>query len=69
MATWYRRYVKDQGGVVVLDRWERSVDICIAATCSVTGPALASGDYTWWVQTYNIAGYGPWKSATFKVSP
>ncbi len=43
--------------------------VCDATTCSVVSPTLTSGDHIWWVQTYNSAGYGPWKSATFKVSP
>ena len=66
MAIWYRLYVKGSGSVV-LDQWYQAVDICNATTCSVVGPNLTSGDYIWWVQTYNSAGYGPWKSATFKV--
>ncbi len=66
MATWYRLYVKGPGGVV-LDQWYQAANICNATTCSVSGPTLANGDHIWWVQTYNSAGYGPWKSATFKV--
>jgi hypothetical protein len=32
-------------------------------TCSVTGSALAAGSYnTWYVRTWNSAGYGPWSS-------
>jgi len=68
MVTWYRLYVKDAYGVVV-DKWYPSVDICNATTCSVVSPTLKRGDHTWWVQTYSGAGYGPWKGASFKVSP
>jgi serine protease len=68
MATWYRVYVKNDGGVV-WEYWIREAEACVGEDCSVKGPALANGAYTWWVQTYNIAGYGPWKSATFKISP
>ncbi len=68
MATWYRLYVKGPGGLV-LDQWYQASAICDATTCSVPSPALGSGDHVWWVQPYNSAGYGPWKSATFKVSP
>jgi hypothetical protein len=64
MATWYRLYVKGPSGVV-LDQWYQ----CHTATCSVVSPTLESGAHTWWVQTWNTAGYGPWKSATFTVSP
>jgi hypothetical protein len=68
MATSYRLYVKGPYGVI-LDKWYRAADICDTTTCSVVSPSLTSGDHIWWVQTYNSAGYGPWKSATFKVSP
>jgi serine protease len=68
-ATWYRVYVKSPTGAVVLDKWYQAAVVCSDGTCSVPGPNLASGDHIWWVQTYNYAGYGPWKSATFKVSP
>jgi hypothetical protein len=65
MATWYHLYVKGPNGVA-LDQWYQ----CNTATCSVVSPTtLANGDYIWWVQTYNAAGYGPWKSATFTVGP
>jgi len=66
-ATWYRMYVKGPYGLV-LDQWYRSRDVCFGAYCSVESPTtLASGDHTWWVQTYNSAGYGPWRSAIFRV--
>gem|GEM_PF-789037 len=67
MATSYRVYVKGPAGAV-LDRWVRAVDNCSGAACSLTdGPTLESGNYTWWVQTYNAAGYGPWIKGTFTV--
>ena len=70
MATWYRLYVKGPGGVVK-DHWYQAVGVCntITNVCSVVSPALESGFHTWWIQTYNAAGYGPWKSATFTVNP
>jgi len=38
-------------------------------TCSITGSALAAGSYTWYVQTYNSSGYGPWSSGmSFTIS-
>jgi hypothetical protein len=41
-----------------------------AGTCSYTpSTALASGSATWWIQTYNPAGYGAWSSGmAFYVS-
>jgi hypothetical protein len=68
MATWYRLYVKGPSGLVK-DQWYQTVAVCNTTTCSVPGPSLESGDHIWWIQTYNVAGYGPWKSATFKVNP
>ncbi|MBF0564046.1 MAG: hypothetical protein HQK89_02260 [Nitrospirae bacterium] len=33
------------------------------STCTVTpSTALASGSGTWWIQTWNATGYGPWSS-------
>jgi hypothetical protein len=68
MATWYRLYVRGPSGLVK-DQKVQAVNVCNSTTCSVASPTLESGDHIWWIQTYNVAGYGPWKSATFKVSP
>jgi hypothetical protein len=68
MATWYRLYVKGPNGVVK-DQWYQAATICASTDCSVpVSPALTNGSYTWWVQTYNMAGYGPWKKGTFTVA-
>jgi hypothetical protein len=41
-----------------------------SGTCSITGSALAAGSYTWYVQTWNSNGYGPWSSGMgFTVTP
>jgi hypothetical protein len=68
MAVWYHLYVKGPGGVVK-DQWYQAATICASSTCSVVSPSLEYGNHTWWIQTYSLAGYGPWKSATFKVIP
>jgi len=68
MATSYRLYVKGPSGMVK-DQWYRAADICGVTTCSVASPTLQLGDHTWWVQTYNLAGYGPWKMQSFTVGP
>jgi hypothetical protein len=68
MAVWYHLYIKGPNGPI-LDQWYQSVNACVGDTCSVVGPALGTGDHTWWVQGWNVAGYGPWKSANFRVSP
>ena len=62
-ATYYRLYVSGPGGVV-LDQWYQAVNICNATTCSVASPTLAGGAYSWYVQTYSPAGYGPWSNNT-----
>jgi hypothetical protein len=59
--------VKGPSGVV-LDQWFSSKDHCSGNYCSLVSPTtLENGDHTWWVQTYNSAGYGPWRSVHFKV--
>jgi hypothetical protein len=69
MATWYHVYVKGPSGVVQ-DTWHQAVNACLGDLCSADSlNTLTSGNYTWWVQTYNVLGYGPWKSSNFKISP
>src|SRR5574341_1036945 len=67
-ATWYYLWVKDPTGNVIKQWYDASV-ICSGATCSVTPSiAVTPGSTTWWVQTYNAAGYGPWSSGlTFSI--
>jgi hypothetical protein len=67
-ATWYRLYVSGPSGVVK-DQWYQASSVCNATTCSTPGPTLENGSHIWWIQTYNAAGYGPWMSATFTVTP
>jgi len=44
------------------------VNACPGNVCSVEMPTtLAPDKYTWWVQTYNVLGYGPWRKSTFNV--
>jgi hypothetical protein len=70
-ATWYRLYVNGPSGSAVIDQWYTTANAhCGAETCWVDSPkALGNGNYTWWIQTYNSGGYGPWSaSATFQVN-
>jgi hypothetical protein len=63
-ATWYDLWVQPGGGAPLLQQWYESSTVCGASTCTVS-PAIAlagSTAYTWWVQTYNGNGYGPWSS-------
>ncbi|MFZ5912456.1 MAG: C39 family peptidase [Chloroflexota bacterium] len=61
-ATYYYLWVNGPSGNVI-KQWYTASSICGVSTCSVTpGTALSGGDYTWWVQTWNPVGYGPWSS-------
>jgi hypothetical protein len=61
-ATWYYLWVSRPTGDPI-KIWYQSANVCSAGTCSVT-PAtpLTAGAHTWWVQTWNEAGYGPWSA-------
>jgi hypothetical protein len=61
--TWYYLYISGPSGKV-LDKWYEASAICSSGTCTVVAPVtLGGGAHTWWVQTYNSAGYGPWSSS------
>jgi hypothetical protein len=70
-ATWYYLWVDGPNGNVIKTWYTAEQANCNGSTCFVTpGTALSSGNYTWWIQTWNSAGFGPWSSAmTFTVSP
>ena len=69
-TSWYYLWVSKVNGdgslTTVHTKWYNSVPSCSGGTCSVTpaGVTLTSGDYRWWIQTYNDAGYGLWSSPT-----
>ncbi|MFZ5912453.1 MAG: M4 family metallopeptidase [Chloroflexota bacterium] len=69
-ATWYYLWVNNSSGTAVIKKWYDASSVCSDTTCSVTpDPILSIGNYTWWVQTWNSAGYGPWSSGlTFNVT-
>lgn len=59
-ATWYQLWVNTPSGNV-FNQWYEAADVCSGGTCSVTpGKVLGGGPHTWWVRTWNAAGYGPW---------
>lgn len=68
-ATWYYLWVNGPSGNVIKQWYDASL-ICSAGTCSATpNIVLAAGNFTWWIQTWNSAGYGPWSSGmSFTVS-
>lgn len=62
-ATWYHLWVNGPSGKV-FSQWYEASAVCGASTCSIT-PAheLGGGNHTWWVQSWNKAGHGPWSAA------
>lgn len=74
-ATWYYLWVSqvnsDGSLTTVHSKWYDTSLVCSSATCSVTpaGITLSTGNYRWWVQTWNGAGYGPWSSPTNFSTP
>jgi hypothetical protein len=70
-VTWYYLWVNDPSGNV-LKHWYTSAQAsCNGSSCSITPDiTLNGGAHTWWIQTWNNAGYGPWSTGmTFSVSP
>jgi bacillopeptidase F len=72
-ATWYHLWVNDATGNKI-NQWYPAADAGCpdgTGTCSVTpAKVLATGAASWWIRTYNAAGYGPWSSALpFTVGP
>ena len=67
-ASWYYLWVSrvnnDGSFTTVHSKWYESSAACSGATCSITpaGVTLTSGNYRWWIQTWNDGGYGPWST-------
>jgi hypothetical protein len=70
-ATWYYLWVNDPYGNIIKQWYTSAQANCNGTTCSITpDTTLSSGAHTWWIQTWNSAGYGPWStSMNFTVSP
>jgi len=49
-ATWYRLWI-ERNGVPYVDTWTQETS---------WRSVLLGGSYTWWIQTWNPSGYGPW---------
>ena len=71
-STWYYLWVDDSTGNKIQTWYTASQAGCAGGTgtCSVTpGTVLAKGAGTWWIQTWNDLGYGPWSAGmAFTVS-
>jgi len=62
-STDYYLWVDGPSGNVV-KQWYFSSAVCNLTTCSVTPlSTLAAGAHTWWIQTKNSEGVGPWSAA------
>ena len=64
-STWYYLWVNDSTGNRIKHWYTAAAAGCSSGTgtCSVTPTTvLNSGAGTWWIQTYNSSGYGPWSS-------
>lgn len=68
-VTWYYLWINHSTGNL-FNQWYRTDAICSGGTCSVTPPiTLNPGSHTWWVQTWNNTGYGPWSDGMAFNSP
>jgi hypothetical protein len=70
-STWYYLWVKDSTGTPIKTWYTASGAGCGGGSglCSITPTtALALGSCTWWIQTWNSDGNGPWSdSLSFTV--
>ena len=59
-ATWYYLKVNTPSDNVILE-WYKASNVCNGSICSaIPTTALSIGTYTWSVQTWSNAGFGPW---------
>ena len=70
-STWYYLWIEDDRGATI-DQWYTASDTrCPSGTgiCSVTPSTPVSEGATWWIQTWNSVGPGPWSQGmNFTVS-
>ncbi len=73
LATWYYLWVNDASGNRIRQWHTAAAAGCAAGTgrCTIrAGVRLLPGAARWWIQTWNVVGYGPWSVATlFTVTP
>jgi hypothetical protein len=61
-STWYYLWIDGPSGNV-LNQWYTAAEVTFKTNCGVTPFALKTlvpGTYTWWIQTWNNDGAGPW---------
>ncbi|MCH9698782.1 MAG: peptidoglycan DD-metalloendopeptidase family protein [Gammaproteobacteria bacterium] len=71
-STWYYLWVNDSTGNRI-KQWYTAAQVGCGSgtgTCSITpSTVLAAGSGTWWIQTWNSSGYGPWSTGmNFNIS-
>lgn len=56
-ATWYQVYLQNGLEEKVYSNWYSAAGICSIGSCEVTpDPVLKSGDYKWWIKSWNEYG-------------
>jgi len=67
-STWYYLWISRVNGdgslTTIHTKWYDASLVCSGAPCTITpaGVTLTSGNYRWWIQTWNDGGYGLWSS-------
>lgn len=63
-STEYYLWINGPSGNIFKQWYPSTASLCPGTTCSVQPVlTLARGAYTWWIQTKNSAGEGPWSQA------
>jgi hypothetical protein len=67
-ATYYYLWV-NKGSTNVIKEWHGQCGSEVSGNpCRAMGYNLGPGNYTWWIQTWNPNGYGPWSDPmTFTI--
>jgi uncharacterized repeat protein (TIGR03803 family) len=70
-STWYHLWVEDGSGVRFNEWYPSSSAGCANGTgaCSVTPDMVVGGTIKWWIQTWNVAGDGPWSAPMSFTAP
>ena len=72
-STWYKLHVNDSNNQAVIKDWYKAEDTNCGSSsgnCSVAldNDTFPSGDYSWWIKTWNQSGEGVWsESLSFSV--
>lgn len=70
-STRYRLWINDPSDKKVFDKWYTSQGVTNGSICQITPDVtlIPGNSYTWWVQTWNDAGDGPWSSGMTFIVP